>query len=385
MGATTHEEFARAGGTDRIARLKGRLRELGWQAVFLPPGEDLHYVAGFTTGADERPAFLAVTRDRAAFLMPALNEAQARSRTDLPMFSYSDEEGPGRAIDGLWAELGLMDGAGGRFGVGDAMRADFLLLLQDRLPKGVWSPASEAVAPLRMVKDAGEIARLEHVAALTDRAMRTGLSAVRPGATEREVAARVREAFVAEGAEEVLFCSVASGPNSAFPHHHAADRRIEADDAVWLDIGCRVDGYCSDITRMAVTGSGPDGYAEVHAAVEAAVAAAFDAARPGVPLKEVDRAAREVIAKAGYGEYFVHRTGHGLGLSGHELPSVHGRNETQIEPGMVFSIEPGIYLPGRFGVRLEEIAVVEPHGARRLSSLPREAHLRPGPGGSAGA
>lgn len=366
-----------AGG--RIGRLCQKVRELGWRAAFLAPGDDLRYVAGFTPTPDERPAFLAVTSDRAAFLLPALNREQVAARTDLPIVSYGDDESPQAALARLADELGIR-GEGGTFGVADAMRADFLLVLQSVLTGARWVPASLAVAPLRMVKDPDEIARLERVARVTDRVVEAGFAALRPGRSEREVALAIRDAFLREGADEVLFLGVAAGPNSAFPHHHTSDRRIEPGDAVWLDIGCRIDGYCSDITRMAVVGPGPAGYAEVHAAVARAVEAAFQAARPGVPLAEVDRAARRVIEEAGFGPAFVHRTGHGLGLSGHELPSVHGRNETPIEPGMVFTIEPGVYLPGRFGVRIEDVAVVGPDGARRLSRLPRDAYRVPAGG-----
>lgn len=368
----------------RVGRLREKVKELGWRAAFLSPGDDLRYVAGFTPTPDERPAYLVVTAERAGFLLPALNRAQAETETDLPIVSYGDDEAPAGALRRLCAELGV--DASGVFGVGDTTRADFLLLLQSVLPEAQWQPASLAVSPLRMVKDAEEIARLERVARVTDRVVEAGLGALSPGRTEREVAHAIRDAFLREGAEEILFLGVASGPNTAFPHHHTSDRRLEAGDAVWLDIGCRIDGYASDITRMAIVGPGPDGYAEIHAIVARAVEAAFQAARPGAPLAEVDRAARRVIEEAGYGEAFVHRTGHGLGLSGHELPSVHGKNETPIEPGMVFTIEPGVYLPGRFGVRIEDVAVVGPDGARRLSRLSRDAFRVPAsPGGSEAA
>ncbi|MBX5475944.1 MAG: aminopeptidase P family protein [Clostridia bacterium] len=361
----------------RIARLQAELRAKGWRAAFVAPGDDLRYLAGFSTTADERPAFLAVTPDDAAWLMPALNREQAAAHSPLPMFAYTDEEGPGVALSALLAALRLDASGEGPLGVNDDMRADFLLLLQRAVPGGPWSPAGEIIGPLRMIKDAGEIERMERVAALTDRVLDRAFAAVRPGVTERELQRVVEQAFADEGADEMTFCIVGSGPNSAYPHHHTSARAVQAGEPVMFDIGGRKDGYCSDITRMVFVGEPHEEYLKVHAAVEAAVQAAFAAARPGAPLRAVDEAARKAIDAAGYGPYFVHRTGHGLGVSVHEPPSVHGRNETIIREGMVFTIEPGIYLPGRFGVRLEEVAVVERDGARRLSGRTRDAVVVP--------
>ncbi|MBE3589288.1 MAG: aminopeptidase P family protein [Firmicutes bacterium] len=359
----------------RIARLQAQLRAKGWAAAFIAPGDDLRYLTGFTTTPDERPAFLAVAPEGAAWLMPSLNREQAAAQSDLPFFSYADEEGPDGALRRLLDSLGLSGRNGASLAVNDDMRADFLLLLQRALPGAAWEPASQVLGPMRMVKDADEIARLERVADITDRALERALAAVRPGVTERQLQRVVEEAFGEEGVDEVLFAIVAAGPHSAYPHHHTSDRAVAAGEPVLFDIGARKDGYCSDITRMAYVGEPDEEYRRVHAAVEAAVEAAFAAARPGVPLRAVDEAARRAITEAGYGPYFIHRTGHGLGLSGHEPPSVHGRNEALIQEGMVFTIEPGVYLPGRFGVRLEEVAVVGPEGARRLSRCARDAFV----------
>jgi Xaa-Pro aminopeptidase len=199
-------------------------------------------------------------------------------------------------------------------------------------------------------------------------------AACRPGATELEVADAVAAAFRRAGAEEALFAIVGGGPNGAFPHHHTGSRRLEEGDAVVIDIGGRSEGYVSDITRMAYLGEPSERYREVHAVVEAAVQAGLAAARPGATCHEVDAAARGVIADAGYGEYFVHRTGHGLGLSVHEPPWIMRGDETELRVGMVHSIEPGIYLPGELGIRLEEIVHVTEDGCRRFSRLPRDVH-----------
>jgi Xaa-Pro aminopeptidase len=207
-----------------------------------------------------------------------------------------------------------------------------------------------------------------------DQAMRDAWSACRACVTEREIAETAAASFRRSGSEEVLATSIASGPNGAFPHHHSGGRRLQVGDSITLDLGGRLRGYASDITRMAVIGTPTPRYEGVHRTVEAAVKAALAAARPGALLKDVDLAARAVIEQAGYGQYFVHRIGHGLGLSIHELPSVTHLNTQAVEEGMVFSVEPGIYLPGEFGVRLEEIVHIAADGAHRFSDLPRDVH-----------
>jgi Xaa-Pro aminopeptidase len=176
----------------------------------------------------------------------------------------------------------------------------------------------------------------------------------------------------------VTFTIVAAGPNGAFPHHHSTRRTLEAGDAVVIDIGGRLDGYASDLTRMAFVGEPSARYREVHAAVDAAVQSALAAARPGSTGGEIDRAARRVIEGAGFGEYFVHRTGHGLGLSTHEPPWIMSGAQEPLRQGTTFSIEPGIYLPGEFGVRLEEIVHLTENGCERFSELSRDVHTAPG-------
>lgn len=206
-------------------------------------------------------------------------------------------------------------------------------------------------------------------AGIADRAMQAAFSKIRPGMTEKELAADIRAHFASEGAAPA-FWIVGAGGNGAFPHHSASERVIEEGDAVVIDIGGRKQGFPSDITRMAIVGRAPEGYGQIHTIVERAVQAALKAARPGVLAKEVDAAARKVISDAGYGEYFVHRTGHGMGIDGHEPPYITATSETVLEEGMVFSIEPGIYLPGRFGIRLEDIVILREDGPEVLSSLP---------------
>jgi len=194
------------------------------------------------------------------------------------------------------------------------------------------------------------------------------------GMSELDVADIIRDAFKQQNVEP-LFTIVGAGGNGAFPHHHTGNTTLQAGDIVVMDIGGGVDGYSSDITRMASMGQPPSDYAKVHAIVEAAVQAALQAAKPGVKAHVVDDAARQVITDAGYGEYFMHRTGHGMGVEIHETPYITSSSQTVLEEGMVFSIEPGIYLPGQFGLRLEDIVILRSDGAEIFSELPRDLKM----------
>lgn len=337
----------------------------------LPPGDDLRYVTGYSPTADERACYLFVAPDRVLFVVPALNAAQAERYVQAPFLVYSDADGPSRAMAAARDELGSHR----RLAPGNTMRADALLLLQRWWPDAEYVPGSDVLAPLRMRKSAEEIVLLERAARTADRAVEAAWRAVAAGVTESDVARAGNEGFREAGADEVTFTVVASGPESAFPHHHTGTRVMAAGDPVLFDFGSRIGGYCSDITRMSHVGATSARYREVHMVVEEAVRAALDTIRPGTLIADVDRAARGVIERAGYGDFFTHRTGHGIGLSGHEPPSITHTNAHQLEPGMTFSVEPGIYLPGEFGVRLEEIVVVTDTGVRVLSKLPRDVRV----------
>lgn len=204
--------------------------------------------------------------------------------------------------------------------------------------------------------------------------MTAGFAALRPGISEADIADVIRASYPSAGARPE-FCIIGAGANGANPHHATGGRSLQAGDAVVMDIGGSKGGYFSDMTRMAVIGHAPEGYREVHAVVEAAVRAALAAAQPGKRACEVDHAARSAIEKAGYGQYFVHRTVHGLGSEVHEPPNLTSVSQTVLEEGMVFSIEPGIYLPGRFGIRLEEIVILRADGPEILSGLPRDLFI----------
>lgn len=372
-------EVARPGRTNpvsmdypaRLDRVRAAMSREAVDLLAVPPGDDLKYLTGFTPLADERACYLFLAEGHGLFLVPELNANQSERHIRQPFVTYGDAQGPAQALDAAREKFS----APRRIAVGDTMRADAVLLLQGTWPDAAFVPASTVLAELRMRKAADEIAALRGAARSADAATVAAWAACRAGVTERDVARAAEEAFRRAGAPEVTFTVIASGPNSAFPHHHTSERTLRSGEPVLLDLGSRLDGYCSDITRMAFLGKPPARFMEIHRVVDEAVSAALDAIRPGTLIKDVDLAARRVIERAGYGEQFTHRTGHGIGLSGHEPPSITHTNELPLEAGMAFSVEPGIYLPGEFGVRLEEIVVVTNSGVEVLSRLPREARI----------
>ncbi|QDY70454.1 M24 family metallopeptidase [Qingshengfaniella alkalisoli] len=356
---------------NRLDMLRERMAAESVDLVAIGPGAHMDWLLGFHPHPDERPCLACVSATGAAFLMPALNAEGTRAQTDLPFFNWTDAEGPVSAFNDLLVSLNAADAQ--RIALDETMRADFAALVQDALPHAAREFSATTIGALRMRKDAAEFDVLKRNALIADKAMRAGWAAMKPGMTELEVAQIIRAEFTAQGAKP-LFSIVGTGGNGAFPHHQTGDTVLKDGDSVVMDIGGGMDSYSysSDMTRMAVLGTPPVGYEEVHAIVEAAVQAAMKAARPGVKAHEVDDAARGVITEAGYGEYFVHRTGHGMGVEVHEQPYLTSVSQTILEEGMVFSIEPGIYIPGRFGIRLEDIVILRSDGPEILSELPRD-------------
>lgn len=358
--------------TARLAALRKRMTASGTGLVALGPGSHMQWVLGFHPHADERPCLLLVAPGREAMLMPRLNAGGSREATDIRFFEWGDADGPGAALAAALAWLGVASPV--LVGLDETVRADFALLLLGALPGARHAFTEPTLGWLRMRKDAGEYAALKMNAGLADQAMQAIFAAIRPGISELELASLAKASFAGNGAA-TEFTIVGAGGNGAFPHHATGECKLAAGDAVVIDIGGRKNGFPSDITRMAAVGALPDGYGAVHAVVERAVRAGLAAARPGVRAREVDAAARGVIEAAGYGPHFLHRTGHGLGVDIHEPPYLTATSDTVLDEGMVFSIEPGIYLPGRFGIRLEEIVILRRDGPEILSGLPREVFV----------
>jgi Xaa-Pro aminopeptidase len=356
----------------RLEALRDKMKKAEVDLVALGPGSHMQWVTGFHPHADERPCLLLVGPEKETFLMPGLNAEGSREETDIEFHTWADETGPDAALADALAAIKATEAK--HVALDETMRADFALLLLGALPGAKYSFTDATVGALRMRKDAAEFRKLKMNAGIADRAMQKAFASIRPGMTELELAAAIKDHFSSEGATP-QFWIVGAGSNGAFPHHQTGSRKLAEGDAIVIDIGGRKDGFPSDITRMAVVGNPPEGYGQIHGIVEKAVQAALKAAKPGVLAREVDAAARRVIADAGYGEYFVHRTGHGMGIDGHEPPYITATSETVLEEGMVFSIEPGIYIPGRFGIRLEEIVILREDGPEILSALPRDLHV----------
>lgn len=350
----------------RLAALRQRMRATGTDLVAIAPGSHMDWLLGFHPHPDERPCLLLVGPAREAFLMPVLNAEGTRESTGIAFHTWADADGPDAALAAALADVEAA--SANKVALDETMRADFALLLLGALPGATHTFTPDTLGALRMRKDATEFKMLKMNARIADRAMQKAFSAIKPGMSERDLATIIRDHFSSEGAAPA-FWIVGGGPNGAFPHHQTGDRPLSEGDAIVIDIGGRKDGFPSDITRMAVVGQPPEGYGQIHGIVENAVQAALAAARPGVLARDVDAAARNVIA---YGGYFVHRTGHGMGIDGHEPPYITATSETVLEEGMVFSIEPGIYLPGRFGIRLEEIVILRADGPEILSGMPRD-------------
>ena len=356
----------------KINSLRDRMKENNVDLVVLGPGTHMRWLIGFNPYPDERPCMLLIGKDKETFLMPSVNEEGMKEKTSITMHAWSDADGPDQALLNALSFTGSSNA--NHIVIDEAMRSHFALIVIEALSNPTYEFTGSTIGALRMRKDQTEFINLKENALIDDRAMQAGFTAIKEGVTELEIGEAINNHFISEGAKP-QFCIVGSGPNGAFPHHHTGDRKVEYGDAVLIDIGGRKGTFPSDMTRMSVLGEPPEGYLEIHAIVERAVQAAMATAKPGVMAKDVDAAARNVITEAGYGEFFVHRLGHGLGIDIHEPPYITSSSEVILDEGMVFSIEPGIYLQGRFGVRLEEIVILRSDGPEILSELPRSLNV----------
>ena len=349
-------------GTSEAARYQRRreraiaaLPEHGLAALVVGPGPDLTYLAGYRISTSERLTALVLTTEGSVLVVPALEAARARTAApDLTLREWQETADP-------HAIAAALAGAGD-IAVGDQLWATFVVRLQEALPGRRFRLASEITRALRMRKDPDELAALREVGASADRAYARARDLEFAGRREEALGADIARLLRDEGHDEVTFTIVASGPNGASPHHQTGPRVVERGDAVVLDFGGTRQWYCSDITRTVVVGEPDAELVKVHDLVRRAQEAGYAAAGDGARACDVDAAARAVIANGGYGEHFIHRLGHGIGLEGHEHPYLVSSNDDILERGMAFSIEPGIYLPGRFGVRIEDVAAIGADG-----------------------
>jgi Xaa-Pro aminopeptidase len=354
----------------RLRQIAAATGAAGLDAVLLTPGPDLRYATGYDAHQLERLTCLAVPADGAPFLMVPRLEVPAAlaspvGKLDVEIVGWEETDDP-------YAQVAQRLGDVSAVGLSDRMWALMVLRFRTALPGARQELASLALRDLRSVKSAAEIAALLAAGEAIDRVHAAVPGFLRAGRTERDVAADISDAIIAEGHERVDFAIVASGPNGASPHHTAADRVLQRGDAVVVDIGGTMPtGYCSDCTRTYAIGEPPPGFAAYYQVLKDAQDAACAAVRPGVPAEDVDAAAREPITAAGYGGFFVHRTGHGIGLETHEDPYIVAGNTDALRPGNAFSVEPGIY-PGADGARIEDIVVCTQDGCQRLNNASRE-------------
>jgi len=352
----------------RVARARERMEELDVDALLLSSGPDLPYFTGYEAMPLERLTMLVLPREGdAKLVVPRLEAPRVDPQPDLFEIAAWDE------TDDPVALVARLTGAVERVAIGDHTWARFVLDLQAALPTTRFVRASEVTSPIRMVKDAAEVAALQAAASAVDRIAGEMRGWAFEGRSELDVHRELVERMLALGHERANFAIVAAGAHAASPHHEpSADRVINDGDLVLCDFGGTMHGYCSDITRMFHVGEPSSEVREVYAVLQAAQEAGVQAATVGTRCEDVDAAARRVIAEAGYGEYFVHRVGHGIGTEAHEDPYMVSGNELALAPGHAFSVEPGIYFPGRFGMRLEDIVVAERTGPLRLNNADRD-------------
>lgn len=352
----------------RLAALRAQMASCRLAAAILAPTDHMRYLVGWADSGHERLLALVVTPDAARIVAPALNaaDASANARSLSGVIPWTDADGWASAV-----AQALGDAAGGCVGIDDELHAGHLLRLQDMFPQARFSSVSGAMSALRAVKDAAELELLGRSAEITDDVCDVALRSLREGMTELELQGIIAEAY-RERSVGMTFCIVGFGPNSAMPHHATDETRLRTGDVVIIDIGCGLQGYQSDITRTVAFGTPDPEAVEVYRIVRRAHEAVYGACRAGVAACELDRAARRVIEEAGYGPRFFHRLGHGIGLSGHEHPYITEGNAEPLALGNCFSNEPGVYLDGRFGVRIENCMVVTEDGG---ASLNRNAPL----------
>jgi len=350
---------------ERMAAVRERMGQRDVDMLLLSLGADLPWLTGYTAMPLERLTMLVLPADGDAVLVvPELEAPRVVPRPELfSIRPWSETENPVTVV------TGVVGRSRRRLGLSDRTWATFLLALQAELPRSNWTLASRVTAPLRAVKDADEVAALRRAATAADRVATELVTGQIPliGRTEAEVSRQLGDRLVEEGHQSVNFAIVASGPNAASPHHDPGGRVIGAGEAVVCDFGGTFDGYCSDITRTVFTGAPPDEFRDLYAVLMGAQAAAVDAARVGTPCQDVDGVARDLITEGGYGPQFIHRTGHGIGLEEHEDPYLVGGNRDPLAAGHAFSVEPGIYVAGRWGARIEDIVVATEAGPDPLN------------------
>jgi len=356
----------------RILRCQEEMREKGFDYMFLTPDSEMYYLSGFEKELHDRHFFMVISADSEPFFfVPSVYRQELEENTGIQNFKeWERDQDPVEELEKL---LRVKEDSSILFS--EEMSAKFVLDIFELFPEADYSLASHVLQGLRITKDEDEIEKIRSSSKIVDEVVEEirGMEEEIVGKKEDELAEIIEEKMFEKGAEKTSFNTIASsGQNGAKPHYEHGGKTIEAGEPVVLDFGCYIDHYPSDQTRTLVFGNEPSGkFKEVHEIVRKAQQTAVEKVEPGVTAKEVDRAARKIIEEAGYGEEFIHRTGHGVGLEIHEPPFINQENSQELEEGMVFSVEPGIYIEGEFGVRIEDLVVVTGDGSERLNRTDR--------------
>lgn len=354
-----------ASSSDRMPRLAKVLADRDLDVFFCTTAVTMGYLAGLHEEGGERLLVLALNKDgRYRLICPSLARTQAERSGIADIQTWNDGQDPMALIRQLASDWGFNTAA-----VDDEMRSSILLAMQRTLPGVSFVAGQPVLSDLMTKKDESELDALRRAGRVADEAYEAVRPRLKAGMTEYQVNEMLVEAMAVPGSRPT-FCIIATGRNGAEPHHMTDRTVIQDGDVIIMDFGCEVDGYMSDITRVACIGESTEEHRKVYDTVYKAHMAARAAIRPGVKAEDIDSAARQVIEEAGYGELFIHRTGHGLGRRIHEEPYICTGNDVTLEVGNVFSIEPGIYLPGRFGVRIENIVAVTEDGHESMNAEP---------------
>ncbi|NJC96055.1 MAG: aminopeptidase P family protein [Anaerolineae bacterium] len=362
----------------RFDKLTASLLTSELDSVILNPGPTLTYLTGLRFHLMERPVVLLFARDQdPAIVLPELELQKVASLPyKLQVFAYP--ENPSEWENAFRKAVQALGLDGKRIGVEPRqLRLLEFHYVKSGAPEAEFPDASDVLSALRLRKDAAEVEAMRKAVKVAQAALEATLPSIKIGMTEKELSSELVTQLLKHGSEpEMPFSPIVSGgPNSANPHASPTERKLQAGDLLVVDWGATYDGYISDLTRTFAVGEVDEEYRKIHKIVQESNAAGRMAAKPGVPCADVDKAAREVIEKSGYGKYYTHRTGHGIGMEGHEEPYMRGDNMQLLEPGMAFTVEPGIYLPERNGVRIEDNVVITKGGAEVLSDMPREIRV----------
>lgn len=362
--------------TERVAKLADELVKRGLDALYIGPSTDLEYIGELDTHPDERVRGLMVDKKGKCFAMTPLlyKEEMVKAFGDVPFYSeWDDHEGFTDAFKRGCEHLGVL---GGKIAFNDGVRAVDMLAIRDVMDIQMFN-GQDILAPLRSQKDEEELNRMREAARLIDAVVDKLFTFIKPGMKERDVVKKVPELLEELGCNEMSFTPiVASGPNGSMPHYSGDQRVIQEQDVIILDMGCRYKSYCSDTSRTFFVGEPTQEMRDIYEIVRRAQAAGEAAVQPGATGEDVDRAARKVIIDAGYGKYFFNRVGHGVGIAVHENPFIIEGNKKPLRPGNVFSVEPGIYIEGKFGMRVENLVAVKPDGtAEALNKTIREMRI----------